>query len=145
MASRNRLDGEPVKLNILADGEIGAAARVTLGNTGDRAQLVGTENAVGDANAEHEVVGRFSLAAFAAHGADAVTLRVNTPPAEVDAGPLGQHRGAAFARELANFVERLPRVLRLLEAFDALRLGFLSVAEPPNDSSTFSPEKQKTR
>ena len=88
------------------------------------AQLAGGEDAVGDADAHHEVVGRQTLAAFAAGRADAIALGVDAPPFEVGRGPFGHDAGSAFASEGAHFIERLPRVLLALKALDALSLGF---------------------
>src|SRR5579864_1351299 len=121
----NRFDRQPVELNVLADGKVGAAAGVPLRNSGNGAQLIGAKNAVGDANAEHEIVGGSAFAILAADRAHAIALRVDAPPAEINAGPFGQHGGTALAREFANFLERFPGILAALQTLDALRLRFL--------------------
>ena len=90
----------------------------------DDAELVGGEQAVGDADAHHEVLGGLAFAADAAGDAEAVALGVDAPPLEVGRGPLGHDAGAAIAGEVADLVERLPRVLLELEALGLLGLGF---------------------
>jgi hypothetical protein len=91
----------------------------------DDAELVRGEQAVGQADAHHEVLGGLAFAALAAGDASAVALGVDAPPLEVELGPLGQHGVAAFARELAHLVPRLPGVLGELQALGLLGLGFL--------------------
>src|SRR6266852_5819522 len=81
-----------------------------------------SQQAVGNANPHHEVGKRLALAAFSAEHAGAVTLRVDAPGAEVCAHPLGRNGLNAAAREAADFVEMLPRILLALQALDALRL-----------------------
>ncbi len=119
-----RLDGEPMELDVLADGDVGEVARVFAREAGDDASLVGGEDAVGDADAHHEVVGGKAFAAFAAGCSDAVALGVDAPPFEVERGPFGHYAGAAFARKLAHLVKGLPGVLGELKALGALGLGF---------------------
>ncbi len=121
---RERLDGEPVELDVLADGDVGEVAGVLARDAADDAELMCGEDAVGDADAHHEVVGGEAFAALAAGGADAVALGVDAPPFEVERGPLGHHAGAAVARELAHLVEGFPGILCELEALGALGLGF---------------------
>jgi hypothetical protein len=117
-------DREPVELNILADGEIGERVTVTLGNLRDGAQLIGAQQAVGQGNAHHEILCGFALASRATDGASSVTLCVNAPPFEIEIGPFGKDSGAALSRELLDFVEVLPGVLRELQALDLLGLRF---------------------
>ena len=106
---RERLDGKPVKLDVLADGDVGEVAGVLAGEAADGAELAGSDDAVGNADAHHEVVGGEAFAALAAGGADAVALGVDAPPFEVQVGPLGQDAGAAGAGEFAHLDRRLPR------------------------------------
>ncbi len=105
------LDGEPVQLDVLARGDVGDAAGVLRGDVGDDVQLVRGEQAVGQADAHHEVVTGQAFAVLAAGDAEAVTLGVNAPPLEVQASPLRQHAGASFAGKLANLVPSVPGVL----------------------------------
>src|SRR5437763_10404485 len=119
------LERDPVELDVLADRDVGDPARVTLGEVGNRAELMGVERAVRDADAHHDVERRLALAPLAADGADAVALRVDPPPAEVGAEPWGRDRVPALTREADDVVVRRPRVQLPLEALDALRLGLL--------------------
>ncbi len=100
-----------MKLNILANGDIRHAARVTLRQIRDHAQLIRANQAVRKANAHHEIFRRFAFTALPANGAHAVALRVNAPPFEIEVGPFGQHGTTSLARKFANFLERFPRVL----------------------------------
>src|SRR3989449_11121495 len=68
------LERYPVELDVLADRDVGDAARVALGEPGDRAKLVGLQLTVRDPDADHEVARRLALAALAADRADAVAL-----------------------------------------------------------------------
>src|SRR3989454_151560 len=124
---RQVLDGHPVELHVLAHGEVGDAARVALGEVGQRAQLRSVHDAVRDPHADHEVLRRAALAADAADGADAIALRVDAPPAEVR-GPLGRDRRVPLAREALDGRVRLPRIQLALEPLRALRLALLHVA-----------------
>ncbi len=99
------------------DGDVGEIAGVLARDAADDAQLMRSEDAVGNADAHHEVFGGQALAALAAGGAHAVALGVDAPPLEVDGGPLGHHAGAAIAGKCAHFIEGFPRILLALEAF----------------------------
>ena len=104
------LDGEPVELDGLAGGDVGEVAGVVDGEMAEGAELGGGEDAVGDGDTHHEVVGGEAFAAFAAGDAGSVALGVDAPPLEVETGPLGED---GFA------------VLFELEALGALGFGFL--------------------
>src|SRR6185437_9817406 len=121
---RKRLNGEPVQLDVLSRGDVAHVARVLLHQLANDAHLRRLQQAVGRADAHHEVFGHEAFAALAADGADAVALGVGSPPAEVGADPFGSNAIASFARELAHFVECLPGVLFALDALEALGLGF---------------------
>ncbi len=118
-------DGEPMELNVLPRRDVAEIARILLGQVADDAQLVRGEQAVGQANAHHEVLGCFAYAVLAAGDAEAVALGVDAPPLEVEFGPLGQDGGAAFAGELADFLPGVPWVLGQLQPLGLLGLGFL--------------------
>ena len=120
---RQRLDGEPVQLNVLADGDVGQIARVFAGDSADQAQLAGRNHAVGNADAHHEPVRRQPLAAFAAGSAHAVALGVDAPPFEVGRRPFGHYAGPSLARERTNLVKGLPGILFALQALHALGFG----------------------
>jgi hypothetical protein len=113
-----------VKLDGLADGDVGQVAGVLFGDLRDNAKLMCGQNAVGDGDAHHEVVGDQALAALAAGGAYAVALGVNAPPFEVERGPLGNDAGAAGAGKSADLIEGLPRILLALEPLGALGFRF---------------------
>ena len=63
MTSGQRLDGEPVELDVLADGDVGEIAAVAAGDVGEDAGLIGAEDAIGDADPHHEVFGGLAFAA----------------------------------------------------------------------------------
>src|SRR5271155_2595296 len=88
----------------------------------DRSQLMGIQNAIGNANAKHEAGQRLAFAALSADNPGAVTLGVNAPPAEVGSQPLGWNGIKAGSREASNLVERLPWIFLPLQAFDSLCL-----------------------
>src|ERR1700736_315236 len=115
-----------MQLNILAYGDVGIAAAIFFGDGGDQASLSAGENAVGDANANHEICGGFSFAVGAADDPDAIALGVDAPGAKVSAGPLGWNGVASCFSELANFVKMLPGVFFFFETLDALHFGFFS-------------------
>ncbi len=119
-----RFDGEPVKLNVLAHGDVGQVAGVLAREPADDAKLAGGDDAIGDADAHHEVIGGQAFAALAAGGAHAVALGIDAPPFEVSGGPLGHHAGAAGAGKGAHLVKGLPGILLALQALHALGLGF---------------------
>ena len=83
-------------------------------------KLVGMKQAVGNADAHHEERQRLAFAVLPADHAGAVALRVNAPPAEISAQPLGSDGIEAFAGELADVVEAFPRILLALQALDPL-------------------------
>src|SRR5215469_10997890 len=89
----------------------------------DRAQLARGEDAVGNADAQHEMLGGFALAALATDRANAVALRVNPPPLEINAGPFRRNAAAALERELTDLGDALPRILLALQPLYALRFG----------------------
>ena len=89
----------------------------------DDAKLRGGDDAVGNADAHHEVFGGQALAALAAGSAHAVALGVDAPPLEVAGSPVGQHAGAALAGKRAHLIEGLPRVLFALQALRPLGIG----------------------
>ncbi len=116
-------DGEPVELDVLAGGDVGEVVGVLLGELADDAGLVRGEQAVGQADAHHEVLGGLAFAVRAAGDALAVALGVDAPPLEVEPGPFRQDGVAAALSELADLVPCLPGVLGELESLGALGLG----------------------
>src|SRR5712692_10009741 len=128
---RERFDGDPMQLNILAYREVGHAAGVSFGEIGNGADLIAAEETVGDANAHHKKRRGEPFTVFAADDAGSVTLGVNTPGTEVGAEPFGRNGSVSVPRELADFVEMVPGVLGPLEAFNALCFGLLLFAHAP--------------
>ena len=121
----NGFDAEPVELNVLADGEIGDAIAVLGGKIGNGAELMASEESVGDADAHHEVRSGLPFSTGATDDAEAIALGVNAPRAEISAEPFGGYGIVALAGEVANFVEMIPGVFFALETLDALGFGFL--------------------
>src|SRR5579862_3299194 len=124
--------GEPVELNILADGKIGERVAVTLGDLRDGPQLIGSQQAIGKGDTHHEILCGFALASRATDGASAVTLRINAPTVEIEVRPFGEYGGAAQSREFFDFVKVLPRILGALEALDLLSLCFFRLLSSRN-------------
>jgi hypothetical protein len=117
------VDGEPVELDVLAGGDVGQVAGVFAGELAYDAGLMGGEQAVGHADAHHEVLGGLAFAADAAGDTQAVALGVDAPPLEVEIGPL---RGNGVASDLgvgANLVPGFPGIFGELEALTALGFG----------------------
>ena len=83
------------------------------------------EQAVGNTDAEHEVGQGLAFAALSADNARAIPLRVNAPPAEIRAQPLGGDRLKSLAREPTDFFEALPGILFPLQPLDSLRFRLL--------------------
>ena len=123
-----RLDGDPVQLNILADGNVGNTASVAFGEIGDRARLLAGEQAVGNANAHHKKRHGPAFAVFAANYADSVALGVNAPGTKVRAKPFRRNGTMALAGEFLDFVEMLPGVLFAFQPLDALCFGFFDLS-----------------
>src|SRR5580700_7492732 len=86
---RQRFDGDPVQLNVLANAEVGDSVGVLAGEIGDGAQLAGSHHAVGNADAHHETLQCAANSALTAGYAGAVTLGIYAPPAEIGADPFG--------------------------------------------------------
>src|SRR5262249_15236076 len=99
-----RFDGDPVKLHVLANGNVGDAPGMPFGEIRDGASLAAGQQAVGNANTDHEISHRFAFTIFAADHAEAVALSIDTPRPEIRAQPLGRDGGKADARELLDFV-----------------------------------------
>src|SRR5580692_3518877 len=112
-----------MQLKVLPNRNICSASRVALGNIRDRADLFAAQQAVGDSNTHHEVWRAFAFSARAANDSRAISLRVHAPRTEIGAEPLRRDRSIALARKLADFVEMLPGILRVLQPLDALRFG----------------------
>ena len=56
--ARRVLDADPAQLDVLAGGEVRLAAPELVGDVADRRQLLGGQQPVGDAHAQHEEAGR---------------------------------------------------------------------------------------
>src|SRR5271157_6329688 len=122
---REGFDADPVELDVLADGDVCDAVAVAIGEIGNGVELTAGEETVGDANAYHEERNGAAFTARAANNAEAVTLCVDAPGAEIGGEPLGRNGVVAAAGEFADSVEVQPGVHFALEALDALGFGFL--------------------
>jgi len=122
---RNVFDSDPVKLNVLADGDICHAVTELFGELCDETSLFCGDQTVGDTDADHEERNGLAFPVFAAGNSRAVALRINAPGAEVGSDPFRRNGIEALASEGANFVEMVPGVLCAFEAFDALGFAFL--------------------
>ena len=119
------LHPDPVELDVLAHREVGHPARVSLGEGRDGLELGRDEEAVGDADAQHEAGHRAALAALAADRAHPVALSVDAPPAEVGAEPLRRDGLHSFPGEPLDLGIGGPRVQRPLEPLRPLRFRLL--------------------
>ena len=106
-----RLNRQPVQLNILTNGNVGQVARILPRDPADRSQLARRDDSVRDADAHHEIVRNKSLTTLAAGGAHAVSLRVDSPPFEVRASPLRDDAGASLACKGPHLVKCFPGIL----------------------------------
>ena len=105
-----RFDADPVELEVLADGDVGYAIAVVIGEIGDGVKLTAGEKTVGDADADHEERDGAAFTARAAGDTEAVTLRVDTPGAKIGGEPFGGNGIVAAAGEFADGVEVQPGV-----------------------------------
>src|SRR6202042_2574249 len=129
----DRLDLDPVQLDVLPVGDVGGAPRVPDGDVGDDPQLLARQLAAVDANPEHEVTvvelfgfeyGR--LAAVDARGA----LGVEPVPAEAPAQVGGVDRvEAALGVDVDDPLPDVEPVVELLVFLVLVQR--LSVAERP--------------
>jgi len=113
-----------MQLNILADGDIGNAVSVAAREFGNGAQLVGTQQTVGNPDSHHEALQRAAFPALTAGYARPITLRVHTPPAKIGPNPLRRNGIETLAREPSDLVQTLPWVFGAFETLDSLRFGF---------------------
>ncbi len=118
-------DFEPVELDVLANGEVGDAIAMFIGKSGDGAELRAGEQAVGNADAEHEERNGAAFATGAAGDASAIALGVDAPGAEVGGKPFKRDGIETEAGEIADFVEMVPSVFGALKALDTLGFGFV--------------------
>src|ERR1700723_1355490 len=109
-----RLDGDPVELNILTHGEVSDTESVFLCEVGNRSKLVRAKQTIRDTDTNHKIRHGFAFTAVAGNHAGAVSLRIDAPPAEIRAEPFWWNRGVAFAGEAADFREALPGIHGLL-------------------------------
>src|SRR5208337_3055520 len=136
-------DADPMELNVLAHRDVRDTVAVFGREISDGAELVAGEEAVGNADANHEERGGLTFSAGAADHPQAVALGVDAPGAKVGAEPLVGNRGVALTGELANFIEMVPGVFFAFEAFDALGFGFLDFGHMAQTSLTTRALPQK--
>ncbi len=122
---RQRLDGKPVQLNVLSGSDVGKVARVLFCQFADDAQLVRREQAVGQPDAHHKVLGGLAHAVLAASDARTVALGIDAPPLEVELCPLRQYGSATLAGKLAYLVPCLPGILGELQSLGLLGFALL--------------------
>ena len=94
-----RFDRHPMQLNILPNSYIRHAARVTLSDIRNGADLRAAQYAVGNPDPHHKVGRRFSFSTGAANHAIAVALCVNPPRAKIRPQPLRRYRAVALPCE----------------------------------------------
>jgi len=131
------IHGDPVELDVLADGDVGDAVAKIIGEVGDRARLLAGEETVGNADADHEKGDGLPFPILSAGNPRAVPLRVNPPSAEVGAEPFGGDGVEAIAGKGADFLEAVPGVFGAFESLDALSFGFLDFGHWSDSLSTF--------
>src|SRR6185437_5010883 len=119
---RQRLNRQPVQLNILPRRHIANPARILRRNIRNPAQLPRRQQPIRQRNPLHEELRRIPLAALAARHTQAVTLRVDPPPPEVRR-PLRRNAAVPQPRKLPHLIPRLPRVLLPLQPLGLLGLG----------------------
>ena len=120
----NGFDRNPMELNVLTDGNVGEAVAIFGGKISDGANLIAVEEAIGNANANHEERSGAAFAAGAAEDAQAITLGVNAPGTKIGGEPFSGNGGVTLAGEGANFVKMVPGIFFELEALDALGFAF---------------------
>src|SRR5437763_7232201 len=113
-----------MKLDVLPHSQVSCAPCVLLGHSGNSSELVGLQQAIRNSDSHHEVRQSFAFAIPPADDAGSVALGVHAPPAEIRAQPLRRDRTESLAREPADLVEALRRVLLALQPFDSLRIRF---------------------
>ena len=123
---RNGFDADPVKLNVLADGDIGDAVAVFGRERSNRTDLFRGEETIGNTDADHEVRDSFAFTTRATDDALTVSLSVDTPRAEIRGEPFVRDGFVAEASKFADLVEVLPGIFVVLEALDALSLSFFA-------------------
>src|SRR3954464_11366883 len=110
-----------MQLNVLANGEIADTVGIAAGEVRDHAQLLRAHDSVRNPDAHHEALQGAADASLSSGDSSAIALRVDAPPAEICADPLGRNGRESFASEAADLGQPPPWVLRALETFDALR------------------------
>ena len=100
----NVLDLDPAQLDVLPGGDIRLTPPAAIRDLADRCHLLARQDAVGHAQAQHEVAG----------GRLAVEEPVPLQPFEV----VGGYRGVAFACVAKEVGEHIEPVLRLLQYLD---------------------------
>src|SRR6266481_6365683 len=124
---RQIFNGDPVQLNILADGYVGRASRISFRQRRNQAKLVCAQETVRDANSHHEVRRGLAFTSAPASDSGSVTLGINAPPLEIGLQPGFRNGAMALAREAADLFQTLPWVLLLLQPFGLLRLGLFDL------------------
>src|ERR1039458_6378876 len=103
-----RLDRDPVQLNVLPHCDVGDSVSISVGKVSNGSELFRRKQTIGDPDSHHEALQRLAFPVLAAGYACPVTLRVHTPPAEIGSKPLWRNGPEALACEAPNFFEALP-------------------------------------
>ncbi len=127
---RDVLDADPVQLDVLTVGHVGAVPGVGRRDVGDRPQLLGRQLTAVDPDPEHEVL-VVELVRLEDGGTAAVdaglALRVEAPPPEAAAQVGGVDRGEASVRvdvlDAGSHVERVVVLLGLLVGVERLAVS----------------------
>ena len=110
-----RFDGDPVELNVLTHGK-DRRRRNRISPRGRQSFEAGSRESkpFGMRMRTMKIWHGFAFTAVASNHTGTVSLRIDSPPAEVRAQPFRRDRGVAFTGEAADFRETLPGIHRLL-------------------------------
>src|ERR1700722_973290 len=133
-----------MQLKVLPDRNVCNASCVPLGDVRNRAHLPAAQEAIRDTNPHHEVGRALALSARAADDSRAISLGVHAPRPEIRAKPLRWDRSIALLRKLADVVEMLPGILRVLQTLDTLRFRLFDFAHRSITCLKSLFQKQKT-
>src|SRR5581483_6829759 len=120
---RQRLNRQPVQLNILPRRHIPNPARILRRNIRNPAHLPRRQQPIRQRNPLHEELRRLTLAARPSGHAQAIALRINPPPPEVRR-PLRRNATVSQPRKLPHLIPRIPRILLALQPLGLLGFRF---------------------
>lgn len=117
-----------MQLNVVPHRNIRQPPGILLREIRNHAELMRKQEPIRNANTKHEERHGLTFAAFAAKHAQAISLRIYAPPAQIVAPPFRGNGIVAQLGELPDFLQALPRILFLFQPFRA-QSSFLSVEE----------------